>query len=192
MPVLSALETHLLGLLRAQPRGLGEYELLKALQGAGLEGFPQVPLFQGLPLFRMHCRLFHALYRLREQLWAARLHHLEISPLSIELQPYRPGRPGLVAYDPLRAYYADWERLQAVTEEEVAELLDKFWGRFHAFEQRNAALAALNLAEPVDYPAIRRRYRHLVSRHHPDRGGDKARLQTLNAAMAVLERYYRG
>jgi len=189
-PALAELEAHLLQLLRAQPHGLGEYELLKALQNAGVAGFPPVSLCERMPLFRMHCLLFHALYRLRERLWAERCYHLQISPLRIELETYQAGCAGLVAYDALRAYYADWERLERTSEAEVTELLEKFWGRFDALHKRNDALAALDLTEPVEYALIKRRYRHLVSRHHPDRGGDNTKLQQLNAAMTVLEKYY--
>ncbi|MBU2294721.1 MAG: J domain-containing protein, partial [Gammaproteobacteria bacterium] len=42
----------------------------------------------------------------------------------------------------------------------------------------------LNLA------TIKHRYRQLVSLHHPDRGGSTARLQSINKAMEILERYY--
>ena len=42
----------------------------------------------------------------------------------------------------------------------------------------------------VDYPAIKLRYRQLVSQHHPDRGGSTARLQSINKAMEILQRYY--
>ena len=37
---------------------------------------------------------------------------------------------------------------------------------------------------------IKHRYRQLVSLHHPDRGGNTARLQSINKAMEILERYY--
>jgi hypothetical protein len=31
----------------------------------------------------------------------------------------------------------------------------------------------------------------MVSEHHPDRGGSTERLQSINLAMEILERYYR-
>ncbi|MCO3066035.1 hypothetical protein FA243_29305, partial [Pseudomonas aeruginosa] len=37
---------------------------------------------------------------------------------------------------------------------------------------------------------IKLRYRQLVSQHHPDRGGSTARLQSINKAMEILQRYY--
>ncbi len=188
---LEQLENRVLNLLENAPRGLGEYELLKALQNAGEEGFPRVPLTEKLPLFQMHFLLFHVLYRLRERLWREERFHLEISPLKVVLLAYRPGLHGVSEYDPLQHYYGDIERLETTTEQDVAELLGKFWSKFHAKEKKQAALATLELSEPVDYATVKRRYRSLAMRHHPDRGGNTSRLQALNEAMAVLEDYYR-
>jgi len=39
----------------------------------------------------------------------------------------------------------------------------------------------------ADDDAILRQYRRLAMRHHPDRGGERARLQAINAAMAILD-----
>ncbi len=41
-------------------------------------------------------------------------------------------------------------------------------------------------------PIIKYRYRQLVSQHHPDRGGSTSRLQSINLAMEILQRYYAG
>lgn len=58
--------------------------------------------------------------------------------------------------------------------------------------ERTAALAVLGLAEPTDWPAIRRRYRELAGRHHPDRGGEAGRLQEIHAALRILGCCYGG
>ncbi|MHB1292692.1 MAG: DnaJ domain-containing protein, partial [Sulfuricella sp.] len=71
--------------------------------------------------------------------------------------------------------------------QEVLEMLDTFWLRFARLGHRAEALAALGLADPVDYPEIRRRYRELAMEHHPDRGGELEKLQAINAAMELLE-----
>jgi curved DNA-binding protein CbpA len=39
----------------------------------------------------------------------------------------------------------------------------------------------------VDDATIKRRYRRLAMRHHPDRGGDGVRLREINAALATLQ-----
>jgi len=57
--------------------------------------------------------------------------------------------------------------------------------------EKAAALALFELEDgPVDYALIKLRYRQLVSQHHPDRGGSTARLQSINKAMEILQRYY--
>jgi DnaJ family protein C protein 19 len=49
------------------------------------------------------------------------------------------------------------------------------------------ALAVLGLPPGADAEAIRRRYRELAQRYHPDRcGGDDTRMKAINAAYRVL------
>jgi len=107
-------------------------------------------------------------------------------PRSAHLAP--PGQDALAEADPLRDYYLDLANLDATGEAEVERLLADFWQRFAGADERAAALAVLGLADPVDAATIKQRYRELVMRHHPDRGGDTRRLQELNEAMAWLER----
>ncbi len=58
-------------------------------------------------------------------------------------------------------------------------------------DERRDALAELELTDPVDWRAIKSQHRQLAMRHHPDRGGDEARLQAINAAMNVLGRAHK-
>ncbi|HMQ12984.1 MAG TPA: J domain-containing protein, partial [Candidatus Competibacter phosphatis] len=83
--------------------------------------------------------------------------------------------------------YADLARLATMTIAEIAELLRYFHAARRRDERRRAALAVLDLRDPIDAAAIKRRYRRLAMRHHPDRGGDGQRLGEINAALAVLE-----
>jgi hypothetical protein len=174
-----------LGLLRDAPDGLSEHGLLSALARA------EPPLleapFSGLvATFRAHCLLFNTLYRLRDRLWERGEAHLEISPLSIRLLPYLEGRAGLAETDPVRDYYLDLEALEDIDEDDVARLLASFYARLRGGPLRTQALAELGLEDPVDDDEIKRTYRRLVQHCHPDRGGDTARLQALNAAIATL------
>ena len=68
----------------------------------------------------------------------------------------------------------------------VDALLAAFWVRFQRRDQRAAALMELGLSDPVDDATIKRTYRQLVMRHHPDRGGETERLQVINAALRAL------
>ncbi|KAB2929337.1 MAG: DnaJ domain-containing protein [Candidatus Contendobacter sp.] len=187
---LDALEARLEELLAACPAGISEHELLKALRR-------EHPLFAGfnarepLNLFRGHYLLFHVLYRLRDRLARERRGRLAIDPLRIALEPagiepsersaaLAPGWPDLADW------YADLRRLTIVTAAEVGEWLHQFHAARQASERRQAALAVLELRDPVDATAIRRQYRRLAMRHHPDRGGDGQRLREIHAALAAL------
>lgn len=186
------LEAQLLVLLGENPVGLSEHELLKRLRKAN-------PLFadfdarQPLSLFRGHFLLFHALYRLRTRLSRERSGRLVIDPLRIVLEPVGPAdvaQAGVFLVPSnsgdLSGWYTDLGRWQATTAAEVVELLRQFHVARRANGRRQAALAELGLRDPVDDAAIKRRYRHLAMRHHPDRGGDGQRLREINAAFAVL------
>lgn len=182
----------LLELLKAAPQGLSEYELLLRLsrwQGAD-ERLPADPL----ELFRTHFLLFHTLYTLRDQLHAQGQAVLQITPLCIRLLPYQPGENALGENDPLRAYYLDLNQLRDTDADDVHAMLGHFWMRLQGGEEKQAALAILELdaqGTGLDLATIRQRYRQLVSLHHPDRGGSTQRLQRINEAMETLQRYYR-
>ena len=175
--------------LTRRPAGLREYDLIQYLREAGWTEFRRPGVDDRLALFRQHFLLFHVLYRLRDTLREEQAGELVID-LRIVIEPYRPGREALAAGDPLRGYYLDLSQLEKTTEADVEALLEGFWERLEAGEEKGSALAVMGLEEPVDYPTIKRRYRQLAMRHHPDRGGNHVRLQELNRAMAVLTRYY--
>jgi len=184
---------HLHQLLSASPSGLAEYDLIQQLKARHCTHIPNLPLTDKLVLFRTHFLLFNALYRLRERLWATRSGYLQISALNIQLLPYQSGSLELSEHDPLRDYYLDMSQLRDTNEEDVATLLRSFWSRMQGGEEQQAALELFELAdspETLTPASIKQRYRQLVSLHHPDRGGSTERLQSINKAMEILERYY--
>jgi len=171
--------------LEKHPDGIGEYDLLQILKDQGyfeiLKGHP-------LPhdLFRAHFILFHALYKLRDEGFANEQYFLIINTLKIKLLPYIPGEKSLNNYDSLRDYYLDQNNLVETTSDDVYELLSSFWKKFKSINNRQQALAELDLTDPVEDSLIKKTYRQLIMIHHPDRGGDKDKLQALNAAIEIL------
>ncbi|MEM6901886.1 MAG: J domain-containing protein, partial [Pseudomonadota bacterium] len=74
---------------------------------------------------------------------------------------------------------------------------EKQWRREHRSQDSRTAqaeieaLAVLNLEPPVEFDAIKARYKQLVKEHHPDRhGGDakaEERIKSINHAYSVLK-----
>lgn len=191
--LLEALQWRLREILQAHPGGLSEYELIGVLQADQRPFFDTGIFDDSVSLFRAHFLLFHALYRLREELVGTREADLHIETLRIQLLPYsQRDRGGLSEPDPLRAYYMDSAHLENTSRDDIESMLGRFWSRLYADDHRSEALRVLELEEPVDYDTIRARYRELVMRHHPDRGGETETLQRINEAMSVLARLYAG
>jgi len=187
-PVHPALLDRVLECLRMQSDGLTEHALITQLRDAGVEPFAGARLQEPLSLFQAHFVLFHCLYRLRDRL-AEGGEGLRIHCLDIGIEPVREGGAvdGLLAtHDPLRAYYLDLAQLETMDAAAVEALLGEFWSQLGRDQQREQALEVLELADPVDADTIRRQYRRMAQRHHPDRGGDTAKLQRINAARWVL------
>lgn len=187
------LADHLLELLCEAPEGCSEYQLIQRLKARHSTHIPHLALADKLVLFRTHFLLFNALYHLRERLWREQAAHLQINPLRVQLQPYRPAKAALSEHDALRDYYLDLQHLRETSEDDVERLLASFWTRMQGGDEKIAALALFELDvlhEPLNLAVIKRRYRQLVSQHHPDRGGSTTRLQSINLAMEILQRYY--
>lgn len=175
------------------PDGLSEYELLRSLREGHCSHIPNLPLSDHLVLFRSHFLLFNALYQLRDQLNQTRQAHLQIDPLRILLLPYSEGEQALSHSDSLRSYYLDLTNLRDTSEQEVERLLSSFWTRMHGGEEKRAALELFELADsnqPISAAVVKLRYRQLVAQHHPDRGGSTERIQSINLAFEILQRYY--
>ena len=186
------LAEQLLELLQACPQGCSEYELIQQLKARHSTHIPHLPLTDRLVLFRTHFLLFNALYRLRDQLWGEQRAHLQISALRTCLQPYQAGNANLSEHDPLRDYYLDMQQLRDTSAHDVEQLMTSFWTRLQGGDEKLAALELFELHEEncLDLGRIKYRYRQLVSQHHPDRGGSTSRLQSINQAMEILQRYY--
>ncbi|MBB1519284.1 DNA-J related domain-containing protein [Aquipseudomonas guryensis] len=179
-------------LLRAAPSGISEYQLIQQLKQQHSTHIPHLELTDKLVLFRTHFLLFNALYRLRDRLWQSQAAHLQISPLCVQLLPWQPGSAELAEHDPLRDYYLNLQHLRDTDEADVEKLLASFWTRMQGGDEKRAALELFELSseQALNLATIKLRYRQLVSLHHPDRGGSTSRLQSINLAMEILQRYY--
>lgn len=185
------LEAPLLAILRANPDGLSEFDLIRRLQrDYDLPEFPPDALGDPVSLYRTHFALFHTLHRLSDSLPEGQV--VEVGCLRCRLREASGGAVdpdtagALGAADPMRAYYLDLANLD-LDRAQVKRMLDGFWQLFAGGDRRREeALAVLGLADPVSDGEIKAAYRRLAMTHHPDRGGDTRELQALNEAIAVL------
>jgi hypothetical protein len=175
-------------LLDEHPAGIKEHDLLCRLDETGAFNALNADAGSSLLLFQKHFLLFHVLYSIHHQRVADKRGALQISPLLIRQLDYVDAETQVGEVDRLSAYYLDLDNLVSATEENVNQLLDTFWVRFLKNEKRVDALGVLGLCDPVTDGEIVKRYRKLASVHHPDRGGDKARIQAINEAYALLIR----
>ena len=175
--------------LDQHPAGISEYQLISALRARGFFEFLPAPPAEPHQLFRAHFLLFHALYVLKGRLLSSRRADLTIGALCIRRMPWHSGAGAMTPSDPLQRYYLDWKNLDGTTEDDVYELISSFWKRMEGIDNRKAALATLGLEDPVTDDAIKTSWRRLAMEHHPDRGGDKERLQEINAAVDQLLHY---
>lgn len=191
MPELSNYEKLLQDIITRHQDGLSEYDLLEFLRNKerkDKQESAKEDYRDNLNLFRTHFLLFHSLYLLQKKLYQNQAGCLEVDPLKIIIRPYMTTRQDALSIkDPLRDYYLDINNLENTTEEDVENMLTSFWEKYLANEHRQEALEALGLQDPIDHESIRKRYKHLAMEHHPDRGGDKDKLQVINAAMNLLK-----
>jgi DnaJ-domain-containing protein 1 len=182
-------------ILEVTAEPLSEFQLLTLLKDQGWN-LP-TSASDSLALFTSHFLLFNALYLIQNEYWLEH-RYLEISALKIVLhEATKPSETGysstLLLYsnsNSLRVYYLDLSELEQATSDSVNNLLSQFWGKYIADDECAAALAVFALPKATNYTEIKKTYRRLAMRSHPDRGGDAQSFQSLNHAFGVLQQLY--
>ncbi|SFG65911.1 DNA-J related domain-containing protein [Neptunomonas qingdaonensis] len=190
----------ILASLKKHPAGFSEFTLIQAIEAAGL--FDALDSQADVALFQKHFLTMNALYQLQITLWEEEVLYLSISALDIHLvpsskEPYSkelhcekkaPTLPEQSRNEALKSYYLDWSHYNEADEASVIRLLNSFWQRFLNPEQRQQALDILEIAEQApDQATIRRQFRQLAAKHHPDKGGDSASFIAIREAYEVLQ-----
>lgn len=189
-------------LLETNEQALSEYDIIRSLneQGWGLS----LDATESTVLFKTHFLVYHALYELQMEYWQEQQRLLDISALTIGfvncgVLTDKQSRATNIANDEqrpvsyeshqaLRDYYLDLSHLEKATESTVNELLNQFWSRFVASDDKTKALAILDLPANTDLKTLKQRYRALAMEHHPDRGGEAEQFQQINWAFGVLQK----
>ena len=175
-------------ILQDNEEGFSEYELIHMIKEDVFDEKTNALFNDTQQLFTVHFLIFHALYRLREQLWTSRMGHIEISPLNICIKPYpESGDQGMGPVDKLGEYYLNLSNLKTTSRQDLDDLLDNFWQYFLRPEKKLSAMEILEIKEPFDNQQLKQQYKKMVMLHHPDRGGDKTRLQEINHAFEILK-----
>lgn len=173
-----------------------EYQLVQHLQSIGR--LPANTLHQPLSLFRCHFLIFNALYRLQYLSHYHQRYQLNISSVLIEKQPYSKqhssSTKALDQHDPLALFYTDISQLTQTKEQDVSRLLDTFWQEYLCPSRKQKALSCLELStvpnNKIDFTLIKKQYRRLIMKHHPDRGGSSEKMIAIHQALQCLEQYY--
>lgn len=172
--------------LDQHPTGIKEYDFLCHMDGQGLFEALDTSVSTTLLLFQKHFLVFHLLYSINQRLVQDRKGALQISPLLIKKLDYVKAGTQVGELDAIGSYYLDVSNFEKANEGNVNDLLSSFWEKFLRNDQRGDALNVLGLSDPVSNKEIVIRYRKLVNTHHPDKGGDKDKIQKINEAYAIL------
>ncbi|ROV57705.1 molecular chaperone DnaJ [Vibrio ponticus] len=184
----------ILEVLRKQPSGWKVHTLANELIEQGL-----MPILDSKPekdLFKRNFLIMNALYQLQETLYPEQF--LQVEAMNIALLRSRGMQQGrsIEEYDPLREYYTDWANYEA-EQGEIRRLLDEFWSRYRDFVgsdhtkfgnvSRDKALRVFDLHYDATDSEIRKRWRKLALKWHPDRqNGDSEQFRLVCEAWHVL------
>ncbi len=171
----------LLGILRQSSvsggEGLSAHDILQQLADhnafVDLESLSDQPQLQ---LFRKNFLLMNGLYQLQLSLWQEEGVYLLVSALNVRIQATGSSQEDnqqVETSDPVRDYFLDWSNFHETDEQDVLQLLDSFWQRFHNPQYAQQARDVLGLDEHAGEEEIKRRYRVLAAQHHPDKGGNE-------------------
>ncbi|MCC5855369.1 MAG: molecular chaperone DnaJ [Idiomarina sp.] len=186
-------------ILLQQTSPMKEFDLIQLLQ-AGDEPLLQADALRSdLSLFQTHFLVFHCLYSLQDEWLTQRVGQLQIEPLCIFCHPYEAAEKSAGAevqpQDPLRDYYLNWSNCEGMSESGVEALLNQFWRRYARGPMRQSVLTediekALHTLEcETSEPTlieVKRQYRLMVHRCHPDKGGDVGQMQQLQEAYELV------
>lgn len=168
----------LLTMLQGAQQSCKIHELASELQRNGL--FPNTESDANKALFKRNFLLMNALFQLQEILLPNQW--LQVQAMDIQLLQQLPTEHRLILEqdNALRSYYLDWTNFET-SSEEIETMLGFFWKRYHAClgkpEQvldKSAALHIFELDSCASKQDIRRQWRKLALKWHPDRSSGNA------------------
>ncbi|WP_335924005.1 DNA-J related domain-containing protein [Shewanella indica] len=181
----------ILGLLKRSNRSWKVHHLATELQQQGL--MHDLDPLPEKDLFKRNFLLMNALYELQHILLPGQW--LQVEAMNIILLRIPPANVLQLQQDDsvLRDYYLDWNNYDTCVNV-VREMLESFWNSYQdyigvrrgRFAQREA-LRVLELEADASDKEIRRQWRKLALKWHPDRqGGDTAKFRQICEAWQAL------
>ncbi|MCE9793433.1 DnaJ domain-containing protein [Shewanella indica] len=181
----------ILGLLKRSNRSWKVHHLATELQQQGL--MHDLDPLPEKDLFKRNFLLMNALYELQHILLPGQW--LQVEAMNIILLRIPPANVPQLQQDDsaLRDYYLDWNNYDTCVNV-VREMLESFWNSYQdyigvrrgRFAQREA-LRVLELEADASDKEIRRQWRKLALKWHPDRqGGDAAKFRQICEAWQAL------
>ncbi|RQW64802.1 DNA-J related domain-containing protein [Vibrio viridaestus] len=145
-------------------------------------------------VFKRNFLIMNGLYQLQEILIPE--YWLQVEAMNIQLfGSVHSSRTDIDTHDPLREYYLEWQNYDA-TEGEVKRLLNEFWKHYQRYVgssgaelsiDRKRALELFELDSQATSEEIRKRWRKLALKWHPDRsGGNSETFRVLCEAWNLL------
>jgi len=167
-----------------------EHDIIQYLRSECISPFDQLDIKQSKELFSAHFLCMHALYHLQNRYHEQQSYLLEITLTRISRLTYSFGKAALGHHDELKSYYLDISHYFETSEDDVNQLLDNFWRKFLSHDDKSAALKTLELPLEADYSTIKKQYRRLAQKHHPDKGGSNEFFAKINAAKSLLDKAF--
>lgn len=178
----------ILQVLRQTEKTLAIHELLQELKT--VSKIPSLDDDVQLALFKLNWLMMNALYQLQVQLLDEG-YFLSISTLDIHLEPAKLMQfsgSGAISTQPLRDYYLNWVHFSDTTKDEVQALLDGVWQVYISGDEQGKAYEVLGLEEGASISMIRKTYRSLAGKYHPDKGGDPVKFMEIRQAYEILKK----
>lgn len=165
-----------------------EYFLLKFIEEQHPNFFDS--LGESPSLYKKHFFLFHQLYLLRDDL-LKQGKSLIISGTKISIRDQTRSSTAISDTDALSEFYLNLDNL-ALSDEDVSEMLNKFWQKYLAIDKKAEALQVLGLHNTTDLnkKTIKSRYAELAQKHHPDKGGDEQMFIKIKEAANTLKHLF--
>ncbi len=169
-----------------------EHALISLLQDANELPFSEFNLSRSKDLFRAHFLMKHLLYKLQDAYAAHGRYTLDISLTRVSLLNTRDTAGNeLGRVDQTKSYYLNLNHYFETEEDEVNELLNSFWSRYLASDDKVQALSVLELEENASYQQVKTSFKVLAQTHHPDKGGCSEKFKEIVGAKKLLDTYFK-